>query len=156
VNATEGDSINCREKSEKITRQQNRELCRPGEPYKPLRRAMSRLLCRLNRDPAECADPLFSQSKKHIRSPTANPFEVTIPELPFATDLQRLSLRRLAVLSLPIRSGLFSLNTRRSGVEFFSFDYDPQSMACTNERGFVLLLTMPYGLCRMQYSTTTS
>ena len=57
---------------------------------------------------------------------------------------------------MPIRSGLFNLDTRRSGVKLFSFDYDPQSMACTNECGFVLRLTMPYGLCRIQYSNTTS
>lgn len=30
-------------------------------------------------------------------------------------------------------SGLFSLAARRLGAEVFSFDYDPQSVACTNE-----------------------
>ena len=43
------------------------------------------------------------------------------------------SLRGRTFLDIGCGSGLFSLAARRLGAQVFSFDYDPHSVACTNE-----------------------
>lgn len=47
--------------------------------------------------------------------------------------LGRESLANLRFLDIGSGSGLFSLAARRLGARVHSFDYDPQSVACTNE-----------------------
>lgn len=47
--------------------------------------------------------------------------------------LGRESLEGVRVLDIGCGSGMFSLAARRLGAEVFSFDYDPQSVACTDE-----------------------
>ena len=47
--------------------------------------------------------------------------------------LGRSSLAGLRFLDIGSGSGLFSLAARRLGAEVYSFDYDPQSVACTTE-----------------------
>lgn len=49
------------------------------------------------------------------------------------TALQRESLAGLSFLDAGSGSGLFSLAARRLGARVLSFDYDPQSVACTAE-----------------------
>lgn len=49
------------------------------------------------------------------------------------TALQRESLAGLRFLDAGSGSGLFSLAARRLGADVVSFDYDPQSVACTAE-----------------------
>src|SRR3990167_2906408 len=45
--------------------------------------------------------------------------------------LNRSDLKGLRFLDVGSGSGLFSLAARRLGAEVYSFDYDPQSVACT-------------------------
>lgn len=49
------------------------------------------------------------------------------------TGLGRESLDGVRVLDIGCGSGLFSLAARQLGAEVHSFDYDPQSVACTRE-----------------------
>ena len=54
-------------------------------------------------------------------------------EASLAEMLGRTSLDGLRFLDIGSGSGLFSLAARRLGAEVYSFDYDPQSVACTRE-----------------------
>jgi SAM-dependent methyltransferase len=54
-------------------------------------------------------------------------------EMSLRNYLRRSSLAGLRFLDIGSGSGLFSLAARRLGASVHSFDYDPQSVACTNE-----------------------
>ncbi|NLE04342.1 MAG: methyltransferase domain-containing protein, partial [Crenarchaeota archaeon] len=47
--------------------------------------------------------------------------------------LELTDLTSKSFLDIGSGSGLFSLAARRLGARVYSFDYDPQSVACTNE-----------------------
>ncbi|MGH9766222.1 MAG: 50S ribosomal protein L11 methyltransferase, partial [Blastocatellia bacterium] len=54
-------------------------------------------------------------------------------ELSLKRMLEIESLAGLSFLDIGSGSGLFSLSARRLGARVHSFDYDPQSVACTAE-----------------------
>ncbi len=54
-------------------------------------------------------------------------------EISLVSMLERPSLNGLVILDAGSGSGLFSLAARRLGATVYSFDYDPQSVACTRE-----------------------
>lgn len=58
---------------------------------------------------------------------------ITQAESSLQTYLGRESLEGLTFLDIGSGSGLFSLAARRLGARVHSFDYDPQSFACTTE-----------------------
>jgi 2-polyprenyl-6-hydroxyphenyl methylase/3-demethylubiquinone-9 3-methyltransferase len=62
-----------------------------------------------------------------------SPARVAEAERSLRDMLERSSLHGLRFVDVGSGSGLFSLAARRLGAEVVSFDYDPQSVACTEE-----------------------
>ena len=62
-----------------------------------------------------------------------NDERIAIAERSLKTMLKTEALNGKSFLDVGSGSGLFSLAARRSGATVFSFDYDPQSVACTLE-----------------------
>ena len=65
------------------------------------------------------------------------------------------NLNGKSFLDIGSGSGLFSLAARRLGAKTFSFDYDPQSVACTRElkRRYILRMTRTGLLKKARYGT---
>src|SRR5262245_38204404 len=62
-----------------------------------------------------------------------NEERITIAEKSLKSMLKANSLTGISFLDVGSGSGLFSLAARRCGAKVHSFDYDPESVACTLE-----------------------
>ena len=60
---------------------------------------------------------------------------ITVAETSLKEMLSKETLEGLTFLDIGSGSGLFSLAARRLGARVHSFDYDPESVACTKELG---------------------